>query len=93
MPGLQSFCISSAVAMAAIFVLQVSWFVAFLALDEKRIEEKRNGFMPCISHKNWVASEWSQKPWTRFVMAKAAQIYKFKIVQVQKFDSTPGSGH
>ena len=34
LPGLKVFCISSAIAIAAIFILQASWFVAFLTLDQ-----------------------------------------------------------
>merc|ERR1712096_288256 len=38
MPGLQSFCISSAFAIGVIYLLQASWFVAWLSVDEKRIK-------------------------------------------------------
>eukprot|EP00088_Acartia_fossae_P041082 TRINITY_DN4294_c0_g1_i7.p1 TRINITY_DN4294_c0_g1~~TRINITY_DN4294_c0_g1_i7.p1 ORF type:complete len:1080 (-),score=273.26 TRINITY_DN4294_c0_g1_i7:86-3325(-) len=48
MPGLSAFCVSCAIALAAIYLLQVTWFVAFLALDEKRIAAKRHGIVPCV---------------------------------------------
>ena len=51
MPGLQSFCICTAVALAAIFVLSVTWFVAWMWLDECRIATGRNAILPCIKHK------------------------------------------
>jgi hypothetical protein len=82
LPGLHSFCISCAIAITSIFILQTSWFVAFLALDEKRIEEKRNGLIPCISHKKWFPSKWSQSGMTTQVMVQAAKLYKMKLTQV-----------
>jgi hypothetical protein len=82
LPGLQSFCISCAIAIASIFLLQTSWFVAFLALDEKRIEEKRNGLIPCISHKQWLPSKWSQGGLTTQMIAIAVKMYKIKLMQV-----------
>ena len=51
MPGLQSFCVCTAIALGCIYVLQVSWFVAWLVLDEKRIINNRNGLVPCITHR------------------------------------------
>ena len=41
MPGLQSFCVCTA-------LLQITWFVAWMSLDEKRIAVGRNGCLPCI---------------------------------------------
>ena len=49
MPGLQSFCVCTAIALGCIYILQVSWFVAWLVLDEKRIISNRNGIIPCIT--------------------------------------------
>ena len=36
MPGLQSFCVAVAIGLGSIYILQVSWFAAWLSLDEKR---------------------------------------------------------
>ena len=67
MPGLQSFCVCTAIALGCIYVLQVrhyleniwtisrkyvvqvSWFVAWLVLDEKRILARRHGLVPCLT--------------------------------------------
>jgi hypothetical protein len=49
MPGLQSFCVSTALGLAAIYLLQISWFTAWLSLDEARIQSGRNSIVPCIS--------------------------------------------
>lgn len=34
------------------FLLQVTFFVGFFTLDQRRVESKRNGFIPCIVHEN-----------------------------------------
>ena len=49
MPGLSSFCVTAAVCIAFIFVLQVSWTVAWLVVDQRRIESNKHGIFPCIS--------------------------------------------
>ena len=50
MPGLQSFCICTALALAAIYLLQITWFTAWLAIDEKRVQSERNNFLPCVAN-------------------------------------------
>lgn len=35
------------------FLLQITFFVACFTLDVKRIEQKRNGTLPCIVHENF----------------------------------------
>ncbi|XP_058809233.1 NPC intracellular cholesterol transporter 1-like isoform X2 [Phymastichus coffea] len=54
LPSLHSFCIYAAVGVFVTFVLQVTFFVAFFTLDCRRVEEKRNGVLPCIKHENYV---------------------------------------
>ena len=48
--GLQSFCIYASIGLGCIFFLQVSWLLAWLVLDEKRIRDSKNGLLPCIIH-------------------------------------------
>lgn len=82
LPGLQSFCISCAIAIGAVFILQSSWFVAWLTLDEKRIEGKRNGFFPWIAHPKWTAPPWTQKDYGKMMMGQVAKMFKLWPVQV-----------
>ena len=58
-PSLQSFCISASLAVFAIYFFQTSWFVAWMALDQKRIEQNRNCFFPFIVHNDWQPPTWS----------------------------------
>ena len=48
MPGLQSFCVTTAMALGSIYLLQITWFAAWLSLDEKRIGAARNACLPCL---------------------------------------------
>ena len=48
MPGLQSFCVCTAIGLAAVYILTVTWFTAWLALDEKRVLARRDGLLPCL---------------------------------------------
>ena len=52
MPGLQSFCVCTAAALAAIFLLSVTWFVAWMWVDECRVATGRNSILPCIRHQS-----------------------------------------
>jgi hypothetical protein len=60
MPGLQSFCVCTALGLASIYLLQVGWFVAWLAVDEERIRAAKNGIAPCVRHKTWAEDESDQ---------------------------------
>ena len=57
MPGLESFCVCTAIGLGAIYLLQVSWFVAWMALDEGRVQDGRDGLLPCIVHKDYQPPE------------------------------------
>lgn len=50
MPILQSFCIYSAICIFLMYMFVITFFVAVFTLDEKRVMENRNGFIPCIKH-------------------------------------------
>ncbi len=79
LPCLKAFCVSSAIAVAAIYTLQLTWFVAFVTLDQKRIEAKRDGLFLCFVHKNWTPSGWSQKDWGKVVCTKISKLLEYKV--------------
>ncbi|CRK87719.1 CLUMA_CG001509, isoform A [Clunio marinus] len=51
LPSLKSFCIFAALSILMTYVYVVTFFVAVLTLDEKRLARNRNGIVPCISNK------------------------------------------
>ncbi|XP_032683740.1 patched domain-containing protein 3-like isoform X2 [Odontomachus brunneus] len=53
LPSLQSFCIYAAVGVFVTYLMQITLFVSCFTLDAKRIEEKRNGALPCIVHEKF----------------------------------------
>ena len=84
LPGLQAFCISCAFAIGAIYLLQASWFVACLSLDEKRIKDKRNAFCPsCVKYpETWQPSESSQKQLGKVFLIKYSKLLNFQVYKI-----------
>ena len=80
-PSMQSFSIGGAFAIAIIYLFQSSWFIAWMVLDQRRIEQKRNGFLPFIVHSDWQAPEWSQKDLGTVIMKHLSKLYEFRIFQ------------
>ena len=60
LPALQSFCIFCSVGLIVVYVLQATWFVAWFSIDQRRIEQKRNGSLPCFKHNNFTPNKFSQ---------------------------------
>ncbi|ROT81095.1 hypothetical protein C7M84_000149 [Penaeus vannamei] len=60
LPALRSFCIYSALGVVALYMLQATFFVAWFALDQTRLEDHRNGLFWCYKHKNWTPNKCSQ---------------------------------
>lgn len=52
LPSLRSFCVFAALCILMTYIYVVTFFVAVLTIDEKRIAQKRNGFAPCIKHES-----------------------------------------
>ena len=61
LPSLQSFCIYAAVGILAVYFIQATWFVAWFTLDQRRIEARRDGLVPCYTHRDWTPNECSQR--------------------------------
>ncbi|CAL4137274.1 unnamed protein product, partial [Meganyctiphanes norvegica] len=61
LPALRSFCIYAALGIIAIYFFSATFFVACLTLDQRRLEDKRNGLFWCWRMNNWTPNECSQK--------------------------------
>ena len=57
LPGLQSFCVYSAIGIFLVFLLQTTLFIACLSLDIQRMKSYRNGCIPCCKVKKTVAMD------------------------------------
>jgi len=61
LPALKSFCIFCAVGLIVVYFLQATWFMAWLSLDQRRMEAGRDATFPCIIHKDFKPNKFSQK--------------------------------
>ena len=82
MPGLESFCVHCAIGLGAIFLLQCTWFVAWLSLDEARIESGRDGLVPCIVHKDYKPPACSSRDNGQLFFRMLAKMIKFKVFKL-----------
>ena len=80
-PSLKSLCVTAAIAIGAIYLFQTSWFIAWMVLDQRRVEQKRNGFVPILVHKDWQPPKWTQKDISKTMMTKMTQLMRLPIVQ------------
>ena len=80
-PAIRSFSIMTSIAIATIYMFQSSWFVAWMALDQRRIQQKCNGLFPCKVHEDWKPPEWSQKDIGKMIMSKISYLFKFRVFQ------------
>ena len=48
LPALKSFCIFCGVGILIVYIIQSTFFVACLALDQRRIIKGKNGYLPCL---------------------------------------------
>nr|SVE86951.1 EOG090X0BEK [Daphnia similis] len=78
LPSLRSFCIYSAVGILATYIFQASFFVAWLTLDQKRIEGHRDGIIPCFVHQNWKPSSLSRIEPLQLFFSRVLAKYLFK---------------
>ncbi|XP_066977842.1 LOW QUALITY PROTEIN: patched domain-containing protein 3-like [Macrobrachium rosenbergii] len=53
LPALRSFCIYAATGIASIYFFQATFFVAWLSLDQRRLEDHRHGLFWCWKIKDW----------------------------------------
>merc|ERR1719232_1746835 len=85
MPGLESFCVCTAIGLGSIYLLQVSWFVAWMTLDEQRVESGRDGILPCIVYQDFQPSACSSFDAGQTVMKYYAKLLSstiFKVVTI-----------
>ena len=47
-PALESFCIYCGLGIFAVYIYQITWFTAWLVIDQRRMLANRNACLPCI---------------------------------------------
>nr|XP_023011826.1 Niemann-Pick C1 protein-like [Leptinotarsa decemlineata] len=82
LPCLESFCIYAAACVLMTFIFAITFFVACFVLDQRRVENKRNGVVPWIKHKDsYIPNECSQRKYTNSI---------FKMIYSKVILTTPG---
>lgn len=75
------------------FVFAVTFFVACLALDQKRLEMNRNGIVFCIKHNNYTKNECSQQQLSnkafKLLFSKGIFSGPGKVISIRNCDSSP----
>ena len=76
-------CQNSIVGIGSIYLLQSSWFVAWLSLDQRRISNKKDGLIPCcLVHEKWNSSNKGQENWAKICLGYCANLVRNKIFKV-----------
>ena len=47
-PALESFCFFCGLGIVVVYLYQITWFTAWLALDQRRMLSNRNACLPCL---------------------------------------------
>ena len=84
LPSFSSFCAYAAIGIVAVFINIASFFLAWLILDEQRIEARRDAFFCCWKKTDsWIPNKFSQKSFQEFVFQKYSTVLSeayFKMV-------------
>lgn len=77
LPGLKSFCVYATVGVFAVFIFQVTFFVGWLAIDQKRLENRRNAFFfwKKYANQDFIPSLWSQTSYLQVFFEKCLAKY------------------
>ena len=61
LPALGNFCLYAALGIFAVFLQMASFFLAWLVIDQRRIDARRDGILCCTKkEEDWVPNECSQ---------------------------------
>ena len=63
-------------------LFQSTWVVAWMVVDQRRIEQKRDGFLPIIIHEDWEPPKWTQRDIGGTIMTEVAKLLELRILQV-----------
>ena len=54
-----------------------------MVVDQRRIEQKRDGFLPFIIHEDWEPPKWTHRDIGGTVMTEVAKLLELRILQVR----------
>ena len=74
LPALRSFCLFASVGIISIYWFVCTFFVAFMYLDQIRLESNRDGFWPCYVHKKNVSNFFTEKGLSKYIFDLYSQL-------------------
>eukprot|EP00092_Neocalanus_flemingeri_P016672 GFUD01018035.1.p1 GENE.GFUD01018035.1~~GFUD01018035.1.p1 ORF type:complete len:937 (+),score=124.95 GFUD01018035.1:339-3149(+) len=82
-PALRSFCLFCSVGILAIFLYTLTFFTACMVLDQKRIDERRDGCFCCWRHgESWTPNKWTKTNFLDIFLAKLAKFSTHRMMKV-----------
>ena len=81
-PALESFCFFCGLGIVVVYLYQITWFTAWLALDQRRMLSNRNACLPCLQVKSTQEVKTSNCLEQMELMAKYADFLNLKPVKV-----------
>lgn len=82
-PALRSFCLFCSVGILAIFIYTLTFFTACMVLDQKRIDERRDGCFCCWRHGDtWTPNKWTKKNFLDIFLKKLAKFSTHRAIKV-----------
>ena len=82
-PALRSFCLFCAVGIMAIFIYTLTFFTACMVIDQRRIDERRDGCLCCYRHgDSWSPNKFTKTNWLEKFLTKLAKFSTHRAVKV-----------
>ncbi|XP_050730487.1 patched domain-containing protein 3-like [Eriocheir sinensis] len=83
LPALRSFCLYASVGILSVYVMQATFFLAWLVKDEQRLEANKNGLLWCVTHHDWSprpCSQWDLlaatfRQWSRLLLSTPCRVF------------------
>ena len=82
-PALRSFCLFCSVGIMAIFIYTLTFFTACMVMDQRRIDERRDGCLCCYRHGDtWTPNKFTKTNWLDIFLTKLAKFSTHRAVKV-----------
>ena len=82
-PALRSFCLYCSVGIMAIFIYTLTFFTACMVIDQRRIDERRDGCLCCYRHGDtWSPNRFTKTNWLDIFLTKLAKFSTHRAIKV-----------
>ena len=82
-PALRSFCLFCSVGIMAIFIYTLTFFTACMVIDQRRIDERRDGCLCCYRHgDSWTPNKFTKTNWLDIFLTKLAKFSTHRAIKV-----------